>query len=116
MASMNAAATTVASGSHGGEISTMASWSSPSSGVLDVTSTAGLADCRHRPRGRIGFDHSCGHLYRHHQRIRASGIRGFLHWLAAPARRLRYSVGMTVTEDTLAAIPEGARVRVDAAL
>ena len=41
MASVNAAATTVASGSNGGEISQVASWSSPSSGVLDVASTAG---------------------------------------------------------------------------
>jgi hypothetical protein len=41
MASMNALATTVASGSNGGEISAVASWSSPSSGVLDVASTAG---------------------------------------------------------------------------
>ena len=41
MASLNAAATTVAAGSNGGEISTIASWSSPSSGVLDVASTAG---------------------------------------------------------------------------
>jgi hypothetical protein len=41
MASLNAAATTVASGSNGGEISAVASWSSPSAGVLDVASTAG---------------------------------------------------------------------------
>jgi hypothetical protein len=41
MASMNAAATTVASGSNGGEISAVAAWSFPSSGVLDVASTAG---------------------------------------------------------------------------
>jgi hypothetical protein len=41
MASLNAASTTVASGSNGGEISTIASWSAPSSGVLDVASTAG---------------------------------------------------------------------------
>ena len=41
MASLNAAATTVAAGSNGGEISLVASWSSPSAGVLDVASTAG---------------------------------------------------------------------------
>jgi hypothetical protein len=35
------AATTVASGSNGGEISAIASWSSPSAGVLDVASTTG---------------------------------------------------------------------------
>lgn len=40
-ASASATATTVASGSNGGEISTIASWSAPSSGVLDVASTAG---------------------------------------------------------------------------
>jgi hypothetical protein len=36
-----AAPTTVASGSSGGEISAVASWSSPSAGVLDVASTTG---------------------------------------------------------------------------
>jgi glycine cleavage system H lipoate-binding protein len=36
------AATTVASGSNGGEISQVASWSSPSGGVLDVASSAGF--------------------------------------------------------------------------
>ena len=36
------APTTVASGSSGGEISTIASWSSPSAGVLAVASTAGF--------------------------------------------------------------------------
>jgi hypothetical protein len=41
MASLNAAATTVASGSNGGEISNIGAWSSPSAGVLDVASTAG---------------------------------------------------------------------------
>lgn len=40
-ASLNATATTVASGSNGGEISTVASWAVPSAGVLDVASTAG---------------------------------------------------------------------------
>jgi hypothetical protein len=35
-----ASATTVAAGSNGGEISTIASWSSPSAGVLDVASVA----------------------------------------------------------------------------
>ena len=35
--------TTVASGSNGGEISAVASWSSPSNGVLDVASTTGFA-------------------------------------------------------------------------
>ena len=34
---------TVAAGSNGGEISAIASWSSPSGGVLDVASTAGFA-------------------------------------------------------------------------
>ncbi len=34
--------TTVASGSNGGEISTVASWSAPSNGVLDVVSTTGF--------------------------------------------------------------------------
>jgi Transposase DDE domain group 1 len=32
------------------------------------------------------------------------GTRGFLTWLTAPSRRLRYSVGMTITEDMQAAI------------
>jgi trimeric autotransporter adhesin len=36
-------ATTVAAGSNGGEISTVASWSSPSAGVLDVATTTGWA-------------------------------------------------------------------------
>ena len=35
-------ATTVAAGSNGGEISTVASWSAPSSGILDVASTTGF--------------------------------------------------------------------------
>ena len=34
----------------------------------------------------------------------AGGTRGFLEWLTAPSRRLRYSVGMTITEDMQAAI------------
>ena len=34
------------------------------------------------------------------------GTHGFLNWLAAPSRRLRYSVGMTITEDMQAAIAE----------
>jgi hypothetical protein len=34
----------------------------------------------------------------------AGGTHGFLEWLAAPSRRLRYSVGMTITEDMQAAI------------
>jgi hypothetical protein len=33
----------------------------------------------------------------------AGGTHGFLTWLTAPSRRLRYSVGMTITEDTQAA-------------
>jgi hypothetical protein len=37
------ATTTVASGSNGGEISAVASWSHPSAGVLDVASTTGFA-------------------------------------------------------------------------
>jgi trimeric autotransporter adhesin len=37
----SASATTVAAGSTGGEISAIASWSSPSAGVLDVASTTG---------------------------------------------------------------------------
>ena len=41
MAAFNVAATTVASGSNGGEISAIATWSSPSAGVLDVASTTG---------------------------------------------------------------------------
>ena len=41
MAALNVAPTTVASGSNGGEISQIASWSSPSAGVLDVTTTTG---------------------------------------------------------------------------
>jgi hypothetical protein len=32
------------------------------------------------------------------------GTYGFLEWLTAPSRRLRYSVGMTVTEDMQDAI------------
>jgi hypothetical protein len=32
------------------------------------------------------------------------GTRDFLTWLTAPSRRLHYSVGMTITEDTQAAI------------
>ena len=40
MAAFTPPATTVASGSNGGEISTIASWSSPSAGVLDVASAA----------------------------------------------------------------------------
>ena len=32
------------------------------------------------------------------------GTHGFLEWLAAPSRRLHYSVGMTITEDMQAAI------------
>ncbi|HEY2268219.1 MAG TPA: IS1380 family transposase [Streptosporangiaceae bacterium] len=32
------------------------------------------------------------------------GTHGFLEWLTAPSRRLRYSVGMTITEDMQAAI------------
>jgi hypothetical protein len=39
------------------------------------------------------------------------GTHGFLNWLAAPTRRLHYSVGMTITEDMQAAIgkvPAGA--------
>lgn len=40
-AALNVAATTVASGSNGGEISAIASWSSPSAGVLDVATTTG---------------------------------------------------------------------------
>ena len=38
------------------------------------------------------------------------GTHGFLQWLAAPSRRLHYSVGMTITEDMQAAIrkiPDG---------
>jgi hypothetical protein len=42
MAPFVSEATTVAAGSNGGEISTIASWSSPSAGVLDVASTAGF--------------------------------------------------------------------------
>jgi hypothetical protein len=42
-AAPNADATTVAAGSNGGEISTIASWTSPSAGVLDVASTTGWA-------------------------------------------------------------------------
>jgi hypothetical protein len=38
----SALTTTVASGSNSGEISAIASWSSPSAGVLDVTSSAGF--------------------------------------------------------------------------
>ena len=34
----------------------------------------------------------------------AGGTHGFLAWLTAPSRRLRYSVGMTITEDMQAAI------------
>jgi hypothetical protein len=34
----------------------------------------------------------------------AGGTHGFLTWLTAPSRRLRYSVGMTITEDIQAAI------------
>jgi hypothetical protein len=40
-AALNVAATTVASGSNGGEISNVAAWSSPSAGVLDVATTTG---------------------------------------------------------------------------
>ena len=32
------------------------------------------------------------------------GTHDFLAWLTAPSRRLRYSVGMTITEDMQAAI------------
>ena len=32
------------------------------------------------------------------------GTHGFLEWLTAPSRRLRYSVGMTITEDMQEAI------------
>ena len=39
---IQAASTTVAAGSNGGEISTIASWSHPSAGVLDVASTASM--------------------------------------------------------------------------
>jgi hypothetical protein len=42
MAPLACAGTTVAAGSNGGEISTVASWSSPSAGVLDVASTTGF--------------------------------------------------------------------------
>ena len=41
MASLNAAATTVAAGSNGGTISAIASWATPSAGVLAVANTAG---------------------------------------------------------------------------
>jgi hypothetical protein len=41
LAAPNVVATTVASGSNGGEISQVASWTSPSAGVLDVATTAG---------------------------------------------------------------------------
>src|ERR1700683_1014760 len=41
LAAFNVAPTTVASGSNGGEISAIASWSSPSAGVLDVATTTG---------------------------------------------------------------------------
>jgi hypothetical protein len=34
----------------------------------------------------------------------AGGTHGFLRWLAAPSRRLHYSVGMTITEDRQEAI------------
>jgi hypothetical protein len=34
----------------------------------------------------------------------AGGTHDFLAWLTAPSRRLRYSVGMTITEDMQAAI------------
>jgi Transposase DDE domain group 1 len=34
----------------------------------------------------------------------AGGTHGFLQWLTAPSRRLRYSVGMTITEDMEEAI------------
>jgi hypothetical protein len=39
----------------------------------------------------------------------AMGARPFLAWLASPGRRLRYSVGMTLTEDmqqAILALPE----------
>jgi hypothetical protein len=41
LAAFNVVATTVASGSNTGEISTIASWAFPSAGVLDVATTAG---------------------------------------------------------------------------
>jgi hypothetical protein len=41
LASLSAAPTTVAAGSNGGEISTIATWANPAAGVLDVASTAG---------------------------------------------------------------------------
>jgi len=41
MASLNAAATTVAAGSNGGTISGIAAWATPSAGVLAVANTAG---------------------------------------------------------------------------
>lgn len=41
MVPLSIPATTVASGSNGGEISAIASWSSPSAGVLDVVTTTG---------------------------------------------------------------------------
>jgi hypothetical protein len=41
VATLSVPATTVAAGSNGGEISTVASWSSPSAGVLDVASSSG---------------------------------------------------------------------------
>ena len=44
---------------------------------------------------------------RHRVLIRADsggGTHGFLEWLTAPSRRLRYSVGMTITEDMQDAI------------
>ena len=37
-------------------------------------------------------------------RISDGGTHGFLEWLTAPSRRLRYSVGMTITEDMQDAI------------
>ena len=40
----------------------------------------------------------------------------FLKWLTAPSRRLRYSVGMTITEDMQTAILKVPAVRVDAGL
>jgi hypothetical protein len=41
LAAVTPAATTVAAGSNGGEISQVATWSSPSAGVLDVATTTG---------------------------------------------------------------------------